>query len=133
VRKKYLIGLITAAPIRANQRKTFSPMSVAVSDFGLSAESIDIRLPIICGRSSGDRRVSRIAESPIPERAGVELNCPASRGASLLMQLAPSHQAAGDVGVLRVPSVNWQRVTVMRMSRGGVALSNSRTGACLQS
>jgi hypothetical protein len=33
------------------------------------------------------------------------------------MQLAPSHQAAGDVGVLRVPSVNWQRAMVMRMSR----------------
>jgi hypothetical protein len=60
VRKKYLIGLMTAAPICANQRKTFSPMSVAVSDLSLveSAESMGIRFPIIYGFSSGDRRVS---------------------------------------------------------------------------
>jgi predicted phage gp36 major capsid-like protein len=47
VRKKYLVGLMTAAAICANQRKTFSLMSVAVSDFSLveSAESIGIRLP----------------------------------------------------------------------------------------
>ena len=51
VRKKYLIGLMTAAPICANQRKTFSPMSVAMSDFSWveSADSIVIRLPIIYG------------------------------------------------------------------------------------
>jgi hypothetical protein len=35
VRRKYLAGLVTAAPTCANQRKTFSPMSVAVSDFSL--------------------------------------------------------------------------------------------------
>jgi hypothetical protein len=46
-----LIGLMTVAPICANQRKTFSPMSVAMSDFSLveSADSIVIRLPIIYG------------------------------------------------------------------------------------
>jgi hypothetical protein len=42
-----LIGLITTAPICANQRNTFSPMSPAVSDFSLveSAEWMGIRLP----------------------------------------------------------------------------------------
>jgi hypothetical protein len=68
VRKKYLVGLMTAAPICANQRKTFSPKSGAVSDFSLveSAESIGIRLPHYL-RGLLQVTATFIAESPIPE------------------------------------------------------------------
>src|SRR2546425_717434 len=45
VRKKYFVGLMTAAPICVNQRRMLSTTSLAVSCFGLvdSVESIGIR------------------------------------------------------------------------------------------
>jgi hypothetical protein len=67
-RKKYLVVLLMAAPITANQRKTLSAVSLAVSGFGRldCAELVGIRPSnYLLGSSSGDRQAFFIAESVI--------------------------------------------------------------------